>query len=265
MRGVLGRSSKLSWSMINSMTCGGSGRVPTLAYSSIQCNLAGALQKHPLRSRGAGQPHRLVTPQMSVRLFSSTLAQQTEEVTQPREGYISTHWEISRRVDDDGIRKKVSRGVHGAGDLQERNCSDDTEQLKKRREEILSGLPSYVPFLSLGHHRILVYPVLHGNANAVHAAERGKHVSSGAAGKEGGCGTSYEAAQLIRLLAPRTVFLSAEPPEKRNLPCTLAAGPSSSYDGGDGGLSLEHGKFRYPHLHSASVGYLQSIHGGKPV
>ncbi|PHJ25958.1 hypothetical protein CSUI_000183 [Cystoisospora suis] len=198
---------------------------------------------------------------MSVRRFSSTLAPQTEEVSQPHVAHISTEWQVSHT--DDNNRKKVSGGVHGAGDKQDRKCGDDNDQLKKRREEILEVLPSYVPFITLGHHRILVYPILHGNGKAIHATERGRHMSSGAAGKEGGCGTSYEAAQLIRLLAPSTVFFSVDPPEKGNPPGTLAGtASSSSCGGGDVGLPLGHGKSSYSHLHSASVGYLQNIHGG---
>ncbi|ESS31147.1 hypothetical protein TGVEG_214310 [Toxoplasma gondii VEG] len=87
-------------------------------------------------------------------------------------------------------------------------CSQDArenvELLDTRRKQVLNNLPAYVRLVESGPIQVVIYPIVHGNAETV------SHVP-----RTGDCGTSTEASQLIRVLHPDFVFFGADPSARK--------------------------------------------------
>lgn len=227
--------------------------------SFIQSTRRRALQKE--FTRRAVEASGRFRPGGPVRSFGSTPTQETGDVAQSS-GEVSWYHRRASPRSDDSSDEEDRQGVHGFYGRRDRKNDDDSVRLRKRREEILRGLPTYVRFITIGDNKVLVYPIVHGNSRRtmIHARES---QSSGAKAKEGGCGTSSEASQLIRLLAPTTVFFSVDPPADPSTLGSPTITPSSSSYQETGGIPLRNGAFRHSRLHYGSVGYLPNIHGGK--
>ncbi|PFH37109.1 hypothetical protein BESB_035670 [Besnoitia besnoiti] len=83
--------------------------------------------------------------------------------------------------------------------------SGQVELLEARRKEVVANLPAYIRLVEAGPHQVFIYPVIHGNSLPTSPFSR-----------RGGCGSSTEVSQLIRVMRPDFVFFSADPETNRS-------------------------------------------------